>query len=198
MDTKIFQKLGRAFADGMGIFMPFFTYDSMLFLSRRLAGVPGYQYKVDRSKEYYLRQIFTKSELETLKLMFQNVPGFEYRRALIFDEKWHLINVKKAEDTNDKVSSCEKYKHLLKLYDLDPVYQLEVVEIEEEDFESYLNDDQFLKLNILDQLTIWLVVQLENVENSWIKFFLEFTSLSIMSVLTFIETRAKYIYKTKQ
>lgn len=98
MDTPTFRKLGKAFIDGMGWYVPFSTYEARLFLARRLAGVPGYQYDVDINKEFYQKQIFTKDELKMFREQFQNVPGFEYRKNMVFDEKMHLIDIKRLED----------------------------------------------------------------------------------------------------
>lgn len=191
METKIFEKLGRAFSDGMKSFFCFSSYESGLFLTRRLAGVPGYQYRLDASKEYYQRQIFTCEELLKLKVDFQNVKGFEYRRGLVFDEKWHLIDIKKVEEPEDSKEHDESYNNLLKTLEFDNLSKLEVTTIEDEDFKNYLNDEKFKFLSRFDQFVMWLVVKTENADNFFIKFILKFSTSVIMIAMKIIEIRSK-------
>src|SRR4051812_39417444 len=91
LETPTFKKLGKAFIEGMSFFIPFSTYESRLFLARRLAGIPGYQYDVDMSKETFQRQIFSAHEVKELTEKFQKSPGHEYRKSFVFDEKMYLL-----------------------------------------------------------------------------------------------------------
>lgn len=187
MESKTFEKLGRAFTEGLKWYIPFTTYGARLFQARRLAGIPGYQYDVDLSKEFHLRQIFTKAELEKIKIEFQNVKSFEYRRNLIFDEKLHLINIKRiSEDENsndhldynsntygsykkletDEVDTNDKNSVLLNLLELKYPSELEIIEVDDKNFKSYLNDRKFKELSKTDQLLVKISLhQLKSINN---------------------------------
>lgn len=82
----------------MSFFIPFSSYESRLFLARRLAGVPGYQFDVDMSKEYFQRQVFAPDEVQMLVEFFQSTPGHEYRRHMVFDEKMYLVEMKRIDE----------------------------------------------------------------------------------------------------
>jgi hypothetical protein len=172
METKTFEKLGRAFTEGLKWYIPFSTYESRLFQARRLAGIPGYQYDVDMSKEFHLRQIFTKAELEKIKVEFQNVEGFEYRRNIVFDEKMYLIDIKRMPDYDNsnghldynsntygsykrlgsnEVDINNKKSVLMDLLDLKYPSELEITEVDDKNLKNYINDRKFRELSKLDQ-----------------------------------------------
>lgn len=109
-ETPTFEKLGRAFIEGMSSFIPFMTFESRLFLVRRMAGVPGYQYGVDMSKEIFQRQIFSSEELQQIIEHFQMVPGHEYRRQMVFDEKVRLLTITRM---NEVINENENREVLL-------------------------------------------------------------------------------------
>lgn len=109
-ETPTFEKLGRAFIEGMSSFIPFMTFESRLFLVRRMAGVPGYQYGVDMSKEIFQRQIFNSDELQEIIEHFQMVPGHEYRRQMVFDEKVRLLTITRM---NEVINENENREVLL-------------------------------------------------------------------------------------
>ena len=88
----------------MSFYVPFSSYESRVFLARRLAGVPGYQYDVDVSKEYYQKQIFSPEELKRFIEGFQKVPGHEYRRHMVFDEKMTLLEINRLENLKQEES----------------------------------------------------------------------------------------------
>lgn len=107
----------------MSFFIPFSTYESRLFLARRLAGIPGYQYDVDKTKEIFQRQIFTPNEVKELVEQFQNSPGHEYRRNFVFDAKMYLLEIKRLDDlkNEDEISeealdSLDENRNIFGLY----------------------------------------------------------------------------------
>jgi hypothetical protein len=105
----------------MGHFLPFSTYESRLFLARRLAGVPGYQYDVDMSKEFFQRQIFTSDEVKKLVKEFQNIPGHEYRKHIVFDAKMYLLEIQridelKSSDSETNLDSIDENRNIFGLY----------------------------------------------------------------------------------
>lgn len=87
----------------MSFFIPFSSYESRLFLARRLAGIPGYQYDVDMSKEVFQRQIFSPDEAKQLIDNFQKSPGgHEYRKGFVFDAKMYLLEIKRIDDLKNE------------------------------------------------------------------------------------------------
>lgn len=77
IETNEFQKMVRALIDGMSTYLPFMTYDVQMFKMRRIAGIPGYQYNADRSKELLCRSMFCQDELNQMKEMVKICHGSE-------------------------------------------------------------------------------------------------------------------------
>jgi hypothetical protein len=179
METPTFEKLGRSFIEGMSFFVPFSTYESRLFLARRLAGIPGYQYDIDLSKEYHQKQIFTQEELGWLKEQFQNSPGFEYRQNMVFDEKMHLMDIKRFDQCQRNEKHFDEYKdynsntfglykdtaaednetnesvnYMLEFYGLNHPSELLITEIDDDKYETYLNDNKFKQLSKKDKFLV--------------------------------------------
>lgn len=91
----------------MSLFIPFSSYESRLFLARRLAGVPGYQYDIDMSKEGFQRQIFSPEEIQSFVEHFQKTAGHEYRRNLVFDEKMYILEINRIDDIKNVDDNCD-------------------------------------------------------------------------------------------
>lgn len=165
METPTFKRLGKAFIEGMSFFIPFSSYESRLFLARRLAGIPGYQYDVDLSKETIQRQIFTPEELQKFKDQFQNCPGHEYRRNMVFNEKMYVLEVKKNEDNygsytnlddnnNDEQPEDEGKHSLSDIMNIKLPDELIMVELNDDDFKSYLSDRKINELSFRNQFLV--------------------------------------------
>lgn len=60
--------------------------------------MPGFQYDVDMTKEVFQRQIFSSDEIKKVVQHFQMIPGHEYRRHMVFDEKMYLIEIKRIDE----------------------------------------------------------------------------------------------------
>lgn len=69
--------------------------------------MPGYQYDVDMTKEVFQRQIFNSDEIRKVVDHFQMIPGHEYRRHMVFDEKMYLIEIKRIDDLKGESDSNE-------------------------------------------------------------------------------------------
>lgn len=176
LETPTFQKLGRAFIEGLKFFVPFSTYESRLFLARRLAGVPGYQFEVDMSKEFYHRQIFNKAELKRFVEEFQKTPGHEYRRNMVFDEKMRILDINRIDemkhehdlngnflDANgniyghykdfekNEVDWDQDTQDLIAFLGLKHPSELSITEIDEKNIGVYLNDRKYKQLSDRDQ-----------------------------------------------
>jgi hypothetical protein len=179
IETPTFLKLGQAFVDGMQGFIPLSSLKSRIFLARRLAGVPGYQYDVDMSKETIQRQIFTKEELKMLQ-KFQNIPGFQYRQNFIMNEKIYLLEIKRHENCQKEVkesfqkldnldengnvfglyedhekSSVDEYDSKIKeFYGVKSTSEILMTEVNEENLNFYLNDNRFNDLSFRDRMLV--------------------------------------------
>lgn len=166
LETPTFTKLAKAFVEGLQFLSPFSSYESHLFLARRLAGVPGYQFDVDMSKEKIQRQMFSPEELESFVKYHQNTPGFEYRRGLIFDKTMFLIELKqdnyrdgnayenKSNGTSLRTKPKSKnFKFLLDLLGKHP-RELVITPVDENNFEMYLNDRKFNELCFKDKIFV--------------------------------------------
>ena len=210
LETPTFQKLGRAFIEGMSFFIPFSSYESRLFMARRLAGVPGYQYDVDMSKEFFHRQIFNPEEIQRLTDEFQNTPGHEYRRNMVFDEKMYLLEIKRIDDLMDPDSNGNTYdsidanattfghyktldtkgekwdndvEALMKFLDLKHPSELLITEVDESNIEMYLNDRKYKELCRRDQILVKMAVDHVKLINNWFTKPLIEGTLSVMMAI---------------
>ncbi|XP_053673436.1 uncharacterized protein LOC128723697 [Anopheles nili] len=101
LETPLFRQMIGAIVDAFTGYMPFVSYESVLFLTRRLVGIPGYQYAVDLQKEQICRPLLTKQELDgVLEYM---TPREGYRQVIamyraIFSDKLRLYTVKDLAD----------------------------------------------------------------------------------------------------
>lgn len=154
--------LGKAFVEGMSHYIPFSSFESRLFLARRLAGVPGYQYDVDISREGLYKQIFSASEIELFKQKFQSTTGNEYRKHFVFDEKIYLLKVNSnpilENSQGSKIEECSKWrgdkKFLSTLLDLKPTQMLVMSHVDETMLSKYLNGDNLHELSKRDILKV--------------------------------------------
>ena len=188
IETKVFEKLGRAFTEGLKVYLPYQTYESRLFLTRRLAGIPGYQYDVDLSKEFYSKQIFTKEELERIKDKLQNSKGFEHYSGIVFGEKIPLININriKGSKVNTGNGHSEKIKNsndLFELLELKNESELEVLEIDDEDIENYADHNKLYLLSKSDQFLVKFIIMFEGAQNPLVRKILGFLMTLLLIIM---------------
>ena len=152
----------------MSFYLPFASYESHLFMTRRLTGVPGYQHDLDMTKELLHRQIFSAGEVKQLVEQFQKVPGYEYRLNMVFDEKLHLLEIKSAdaltgeETTSNQLTNNERWKsqaeYLTEFLDLKNPSELMITEVDESNLDAHLNDHKFHELSRKDQFLVNVAV----------------------------------------
>lgn len=164
------------------------SYKCCLFLTRRLAGIPGYQLDVDLSKEFHIRHIFTKSELEKIDAKYQSIKGFEYYKDLIFAEKMHIIDIKrnpkfKCETDNQKII-------IMNLLELEYPDKLEIIEFNDVSHRSFLNSKQFETLNKSDRCLVRLMIlSLKSSKNIVTKHFAELSLSALLKVMKMCESK---------
>ncbi|XP_058121662.1 uncharacterized protein LOC131282037 [Anopheles ziemanni] len=97
LETPLFRQMIGAIVDAFTDYLPFMSYESVMFLTCRLVGIPGYQYAVDMEKERLCRPILSMDELDVVLGFMEQKDGyrqvFEMYRA-IFSDKIRLYNVK--------------------------------------------------------------------------------------------------------
>ncbi|XP_058066462.1 uncharacterized protein LOC131216077 [Anopheles bellator] len=99
LESPLFRQMVGAIVDAFDGYMPFTSYESVAFLTCRLVGIPGYQYDVDRKKEFMCRAILTRAELDAVLESMGAKDG--YRRVLalyrtIFCDRLRLYSVKET------------------------------------------------------------------------------------------------------
>lgn len=155
--------------------MPFVTFESRLFLVKRMAGVPGYQYDIKIPIDYYQKEVFNADEHQKLNEHFQTTPGHESTPHLSLGGKMYLLNIKKLDETktaidklkdeNDNVSSdwlnADK-KKFLEFLGLNYPSELEIVEVDERFIGMYMNDRRFHELSYKDQRRVKTAIRANN------------------------------------
>jgi ribonucleotide reductase alpha subunit len=104
--TSTSEKLIKAFCEGFSSYIPFSSYESLMFMLKRIAGVNGYQHRVPPTIRQ--KQIFTAKEIKMLADEYEGRKGHEYRKYLTFHEKYlEIFNIKKHFETvlADEVSN---------------------------------------------------------------------------------------------
>uniref|UniRef100_A0A182T9K7 DUF2236 domain-containing protein n=1 Tax=Anopheles maculatus TaxID=74869 RepID=A0A182T9K7_9DIPT len=101
LETQLLRHMMGAIVDAFIPYMPFLSYDSIMFLTRRLIGVPGYQYALDLKKEFICRPLLTKEELDATVEYISPRDGYRQVEAMyraIFTDKLHIYTVKELTD----------------------------------------------------------------------------------------------------
>lgn len=137
-ETPQFRQMVYAILDGMTDILPNMTYDYQMFRVRRIAGVTGYQYKVDSKKDKLCRQIFDKNELEILSKFMINRFGYDYIPLVITADKTTLTN-----EAIILISNCDAGK---------------VIGSDNNNYvnkiQRYQNDSKFKELSIYDKVRL--------------------------------------------
>lgn len=168
LETPEFKQMTEALTDGLAQFIPNLTYESQYFLTKRVAGIPGYQYNVDKEKEILCRSVFNDEEVKALHFAASQISGYEYLDGIVFDHKIRLLNIKKIdqciEATEDNgisgffkstnENSVSSLTSLHKILGLTHANQLEVTEVDDTGFMNLLGDYKFKTLSIKDQYII--------------------------------------------
>ena len=106
LETAKFKEMTNFMMKGLSSLMPHMSYDIVLFYTKRVIGVPGYQYRVDMSKETLCRQIFSAEELNFSKKVIRSMYPSHYSKMyeIIFNDAVPVVaqaNVKSI-DANSK------------------------------------------------------------------------------------------------
>uniref|UniRef100_A0A182IL11 ER-bound oxygenase mpaB/mpaB'/Rubber oxygenase catalytic domain-containing protein n=1 Tax=Anopheles atroparvus TaxID=41427 RepID=A0A182IL11_ANOAO len=186
LETPLFRQMVITIVDAFADYMPFTSYESVMFLTRRLVGVPGYQYMVDMEKEQICRRLLSMQELDGVLQYMETRDG--YRQAIEID-KVRLYHVKDlnspslnainqnfltsiesiggpyTEKSNNELSIEElrqnsSKKHLRELLGLKQNQELVVTLIENDsEWSTYLNDDKLKQLSERDQMYVKITIQ---------------------------------------
>ncbi|XP_053685354.1 uncharacterized protein LOC128734961 [Sabethes cyaneus] len=168
-ESPLFRKMISAVVDGLGEFVPFDSYDSVIWFVRRVAGIPGYQYGVDIEKETICRRIYSDEELASMRAVYLGKAGYEYMDSAIFDARILLFDVKKVSEVCEvnqnslekstvtgvyselHEDGMKKKKVLANLLELSHDEELVITAVDdEENWRSYLNDSKLKNLSNKD------------------------------------------------
>lgn len=142
VETPLFKQMTMAMLEGMSSYMPLVEYDSMMFLTRRAIGIPGYQHNIDYKLELPPRSIFTAEELQNL-----DIPLFKSPNIL-------LLKVKEREDLETNLIEGgrgreSEYAELLRIeFELPEPQMVKFKEIsrDKKEFQAALSDKKYRKL----------------------------------------------------
>lgn len=102
LETPLFKKMVKAVIDGLGRdLLPLASCESSLFLAKRIAGIPGYQYGVDLKKEIEFKNYFDEHDLTMMKDSFKNRTGYDYLNEVSFINNFYLIDIKKLDECQE-------------------------------------------------------------------------------------------------
>jgi len=162
LETPLFYQMARAFYEGQKPFLPLTSFEALIFLNKRTAGLPGYQFNVDSEKEKICKPVFTDAEIQEIHKNYSSHEGYEYMRDFIVDGKIRMLNIRRRDSNNNnsseryvKVEEEDKNLTLLhKVLELKHEEDLDVVIIEDKAWNSHLGDAEFHKLSTKDQLLV--------------------------------------------
>uniref|UniRef100_A0A182QUX4 ER-bound oxygenase mpaB/mpaB'/Rubber oxygenase catalytic domain-containing protein n=1 Tax=Anopheles farauti TaxID=69004 RepID=A0A182QUX4_9DIPT len=101
LETPLLRHMIGAIVDAFTPYMPFLSYESLMFLTRRLVGIPGYQYSVDMKKEFICRPILTEEDLKKVTDYMEPRDGYRQVMAMyraIFSDKLRIYTIKELPD----------------------------------------------------------------------------------------------------
>uniref|UniRef100_A0A182NJS2 DUF2236 domain-containing protein n=1 Tax=Anopheles dirus TaxID=7168 RepID=A0A182NJS2_9DIPT len=208
LETPLLRQMVGAIVDAFTPYMPFVSYESVMFLTRRLVGIPGYQYSVDMKKEFLCRPIITREELDKVTDYMETRDGYRQVKAMyraIFTDKLRLYTVKELPDeinqnylettaagmngTYTKLSGEDGDDQRLKaaelqlreLLGLKHNQQLIITEVEDErEWSTYMNDSKLKQLSARDQTNVRVTAQTLNLCYTTIGRFANETTLSFI------------------
>lgn len=187
LEYPLYEKCANLLVKGMHIFTWTSSYESRLFLIKRLAGVPGYQYKINIPKGFYCKKVFSEVEREQIQEKIQSFSEYRQLREILFPEKLlQLEYVKNNKSTEFALD--EKYDHagLVDLFDLVHINDLHIREIDEEKVAQYLNGNQYDMLSKKDKFLVELNIALFGMAQMPVtKWILKGTTLGVLSYIKF-------------
>ncbi|XP_035914508.1 uncharacterized protein LOC118513167 [Anopheles stephensi] len=206
LETPLLRHMMGAIVDAFMPYMPFLSYESVMFLTRRLIGVPGYQYALDASKEFVCRPLLTKQELDATVEYISPRDGYRQVEAMyraIFTDKLHIYTVKDLTEeinqnylettTDGPIGTYTKLpgeedpqqkpaaQQLRELLGLKHNQELVITTVEDEhEWSTYRNDSKLKLLPARDQTNVRLTVQCLNLCYSTIGRFTNEMALSFI------------------
>lgn len=170
LETPEFMQMARAFYDGLSQFLPVFSFNAMMFLNRRTAGLPGYQYKIDVNKESLCKTLFTQNELNMIHSYFSAREGYEYIREFILDNNIKLLKIRPQRSTNNNIekptSDPDSYTNIMEFDSLTALHKLlgltEPSELQitvippTSDWKRVCNKREYKKLGLRDRFVVYL------------------------------------------
>lgn len=183
LETPMFTLMARAFYDGQSKFLPLMSFESMMFLNKRTAGLPGYQFQVDMNREKMCKQVFTDAELAMIHKHYSAQEGYQYMKDFIIDGRIRILKLRRRDSNKNIIS--EKYTQtidyaeevkadehninvLLQLLELEYPDDLQLTVIESDGhWAKHLNDKEFSCLSNTDQMLVKMRIQAFKNNYTW-------------------------------
>jgi len=137
------------------------SFESQLFFARRLAGIPGYQYKIDETRELRQRQIFAPGELSEILKQCKEIPGHQHQHLRSFVQNLYVIEVNRGTPTerdgngNGTLNWPSEWKDdvnlMMKHLVITHPDELSITLIDEAEPQKYYNDCKFKELTAKDR-----------------------------------------------
>lgn len=154
LESPLFKKMLTAMMDGLRHFLPIFSYESTLFLTRRVAGIPGYQFDLDLSKEIRPKNYFSSDEISQIRGQFD----FQDIKDFISDNELSIIEVKRRPSSNNRsLENDEENSNCLGIKNhpgLNHPTDLTIKKIDMRNISQYWNSSKFVDLSIKDKLLV--------------------------------------------
>jgi len=167
VETPTFIKLGKALVDGLN-FAYNSSFEAAFFIVKRLAEVPGYQYRLDMDKTQLPRQIFLPGEFSSLYQQCKMIPGHQYHILMNFVQDLYLIEVKRKEDTVNQTNFEQEATStwplewkddvnlMIKYLELNHPSEITFRPIDNSNLSRDLNDTKLMELKMKDRIRVKL------------------------------------------
>lgn len=172
MESPKVIKVQKASVNGTLKYLPFSTFESVIFLIKRINCVPGYQYNINSNHEDIQRQIFSEDDLKYLVEHFQHQKGYEYRRHMFYDRKMYVLNVVEGDTEENSEWKEGEVSYLKKFMGLNENLNLRIEEIDENQMKKYFNDSKYHIMNASDRIFV-----------TGFTFFMKFLRMPIVKIL---------------
>lgn len=208
IENSTFKHMVTVMLEGMSSYLPHMSYEYQMFLTKRLVGIPGYQYHVDKEKEILSRSLFTQSEIDEMNEIIFSLtksnyltltydipiidinPSISINNTLSTSSDLNGTYTIKIDENSEEVSSEEISKQVeLKIPDNITIRYINY----EREWQTNLNDSKFYEVSSKTQRLIkWnLHVMLHAYENSIGRYLAE----RVISLMMYMMKRASRNYK---
>jgi ER-bound oxygenase mpaB/B'/Rubber oxygenase, catalytic domain len=180
VEQPLFKSMVTALVKGYADYVPMLSYPSLIFETRRITGIPGYQLNPICMDETICKPIYTKDELDHIRSALKKYSGF-YDEDICFTEQIPLIEVKRLTNSagelhqkldDNKMSLENSLEHRLEKYlDLQPDEKVSVTFLNSAEWLEQMNDSKLKLMSKYDKFaTILRCKALTNNEKPFFRY----------------------------